>query len=1021
MTDPEKGAPVRTVSPGDGHLEAQILAEQVRLLYARAFAAQTTVIVIGSLVVYVFWGLVPRAVSLAWLGVLGLSAGFRFVLSRIWSRRPRPPEEAGRWARWFSAGSLVTGLAWGASAFLFYLPDSPVHQLFITFVLAGMSGGAASSSATYPSALIAFSVPALLPMVARLAVQGDAIHLAMGFLLAVFGAMVAAISRVGARSLVESIRLRFQNEALVQQLRTKEGALGTQQQFLRQVIDADPNLVFVKDWDGRFTLVNRAVAEIYGTTPEDLIGKTDADFNPDRAQVERFVRDDQDVMSSRTTKFIPEEPVLSPEAGESRWFQTIKVPLLSPNGLSSQVLGVSTDITERRRTELTQAAAYRISEAANTAGELPQLFRAIHDVVTDLMPAENLYIAVNDPATGMLSFPYFADQHDPPPEPRRMGKGMTEYVLRTGRSLLAPAEVFDALVARGEVDLVGARSIDWLGVPLKTQGRTIGAIVVQSYTQGVRFGETERRILEMVSEQVAIAVERKRAQETLRQREEWFRALIENNGDAITAFGPDGRIVYASPTASRILGYPNEESLGRAIYGIVHPEEVSQVKSQFEKLIQSPTGAVAAVQTRLRHQDGSWRMIEATFSNQLGNPSIKAVINNYRDVTERRRLESQLQLAQRMEAVGRLAGGIAHDFNNLLTVILASTDLLLQDFPADDPRRRDVAEIGRAAERAAALTRQLLAYSRKQVLQPAVVDLNLIVENMKQLLGRLIGEHIELQTMLADGLAALRADLGQLEQVIANLAVNARDAMTRGGRLTIETSNVEPGEASVHEHVTMAPGHYVLLTVSDTGTGMDAETLARCFEPFFTTKAVGEGTGLGLATTYGIVKQSGGFIWVNSEPGHGTSFKIYFPQVAEKPETTGQKPAVVRPAPGGSETILLVEDEGVVRDVSQRALEGLGYTVLAAESGEKALSLIASHAGPIDLLVTDVVMPRMDGYELAQRVAVLRPGTRVLYVSGYMDKEVVMRGVSRTSLSLLQKPFTIDALAVRVREVLSAA
>jgi len=370
-----------------------------------------------------------------------------------------------------------------------------------------------------------------------------------------------------------------------------------------------------------------------------------------------------------------------------------------------------------------------------------------------------------------------------------------------------------------------------------------------------------------------------------------------------------------------------------------------------------------------------------------------------------------------MEAVGRLAGGIAHDFNNLLTAILGTTALVLEDLGLDARARLDIQEIEKAAKRAAGLTRQLLIFSRQQVLEPRALDLNALVGNLEKMLHRLIGEDIELVTKPAASLGAVRADPGQLEQAIVNLVVNARDAMPQGGRLTIETAEVELDRSYVTGHVPTRPGRYVLLAISDTGVGMDAATKARLFEPFFTTKEPGRGTGLGLATVYGIVKQSDGYIWAYSELGHGTTFKMYLPRVAElatAPESTRGTPTPAR----GSETVLVVEDQEEVRNLTQRVLEARGYAVLAAANGAEALEIVDRHPTPIHLMITDVVMPGMNGREVAQLACAKRKDLKVLFVSGYTGEAVFQHRLLEPGVAFLQKPFTPDALARKTREVL---
>jgi signal transduction histidine kinase len=398
----------------------------------------------------------------------------------------------------------------------------------------------------------------------------------------------------------------------------------------------------------------------------------------------------------------------------------------------------------------------------------------------------------------------------------------------------------------------------------------------------------------------------------------------------------------------------------------------------------------------------------------------RLLLESRRAYDELAETQGQLEQAQKMDAIGRLAGGVAHDFNNLLTVILGRTEILLEPLPPEDPMRRGIELIRRTAGRAADLTRQLLAFSRKQVLEPVVLDLNTVATEMKDMLGRLIGEDIALLTAPGPGLGRVKADRGQIEQVLMNLAVNARDAMPQGGRLILETAAVELDEEYARRHVGARPGPHVMLAVSDTGTGIPREIQPQIFEPFFTTKEPGKGTGLGLATVYGIVKQSGGHIEVESEPGRGTTFRIYLPRF-DAPAATGDRGPRPAAATGGTETILLVEDEEGVRELARDILRANGYTVLEARNGAEALLICERHQGPLDLLLTDVVMPRLSGRDLAERLAPLRPGLSVLYMSGYTDDAVIRHGVLGAGTAFLQKPFTPAVLVQRVRETLDTA
>ncbi|HEV8381974.1 MAG TPA: PAS domain S-box protein [Gemmatimonadales bacterium] len=808
------------------------------------------------------------------------------------------------------------------------------------------------------------------------------------------------------------------------------------------------------------------------------------------------------------------------------------------------------DVTARRRAECVQEAVYRISHTAHTADNLQALLRAIHEVVGELMPAKNFYVSLYDPDKDLLQFPYFVDEYDTARDipPRKLRKGLTEYVLRTGQPLLATPDVYERLVAAGEAELIGAPSIDWLGVPLKVKDRTIGVVVTQTYSQGVRYGESERDILTFVSSQMAMAIERKRVEDAWREQSELLQRIVDNIPVMLVFLDDQGRIQWGNREWTRTLGYDIAEARARDIFTELYPdpserqrmresigapvgqwtdfrthtrdgatletiwanapltgggwlaigmdvsdrkraeeryrsfiaqssEGVSRIEidppvpialpeeDQIDRLyagariaecndamarmygygeardlvgtkiadlhnVDDPTNReqirtfirsgyrVSNSETREHDREGRPRVFLNNVVGFLEDGQLVRVWGTQRDVTDQRHLEEQYRQSQKMEAVGQLAGGIAHDFNNLLTAILGNTQLLLRDLPPGDAKRSDVEEIRKASERAASLTRQLLAYSRRQMLQPVVLDLNVVVAEMDRLLRRLIGEHIALATVLAPDLGRVRADPNQIEQVIVNLAVNARDAMPEGGKLTIETANVELDDAFAQAHLGSVPGPYALLAVTDSGVGMDATVRAHLFEPFFTTKEVGKGTGLGLATVYGIVKQSDGYISVYSEPGRGTSFKIYLPRIAA-PAGTLAGPQRVRPE-RGTETVLVVEDEPAVLTLSRRALESQGYVVLAASDAAAALRVVERHGGTIHLLLTDVVMPGLSGRELADRLAAQRPGIRVLYMSGYPGDAVVQHGTLPSGSAFLQKPFSPDGLARKVRDVLDA-
>jgi len=509
--------------------------------------------------------------------------------------------------------------------------------------------------------------------------------------------------------------------------------------------------------------------------------------------------------------------------------------------------------------------------------------------------------------------------------------------------------------------------------------------------------------------------QRRQAETALRASEERFRALVENSSDALLLTDGEGRVTYVAPSSERHLGWKPDEMLGQSFFDFLHPDDRELAGIRLSETLERP-GETVSAELRFRHADGAWRIMEGFGVNRLNDPSVGAIILNARDITERRKLEEQLRQAQKMEAVGQLAGGVAHDFNNLLTAILGYCNLMIEDIPKEDPLRQDLEEIKSAGERAAALTRQLLAFSRRQMLQPQVVDINTLVRQLEKLLRRLISEDVELVTALAPSLPAVKVDPASIEQVLVNLAVNARDAMPRGGRLTIETATVELDSTYTVTHPSVEPGRYVMIGVSDTGEGMDAPTRERIFEPFFTTKEQGKGSGLGLATVYGIVKQSGGSIWVYSEPGKGTSFKVYLPpsESGVPARTSGTGADAARK---GWETVLLVEDEDAVRALAREVLRRHGYVVIEARHGLDALRLAERHPDTIHLMVTDIVMPHMSGRELADRLAEVRPKMKVLFMSGYTDHAAMHRHLTPGS-AFLQKPFTPETFARKVRSML---
>ncbi|MHA3772336.1 ATP-binding protein [Verrucomicrobiota bacterium sgz303538] len=527
----------------------------------------------------------------------------------------------------------------------------------------------------------------------------------------------------------------------------------------------------------------------------------------------------------------------------------------------------------------------------------------------------------------------------------------------------------------------------------------------------------ERQIsLENVNEEMEQAV-RLRTKE-LAASEERFRLHFEHVPIGLFRAIPNGELLLTNPAFARMLGYESPAELLTAKLSLATLESSEEQSALLSELTEK--GEISSMDVSWLRKDGTNAFVrvsaKAFLCNETGTD--RYFEGSAEDITERRLLEERYLQSQKVQAIGQLAGGVAHDFNNILTAIIGYSDMVLRKVAADPEARRNVEEIKRAGERAAELTRQLLAFSRKQTLQPRVFQLNTVVTDMEKMLRRLVGEHVEIRTITTPNVGLVKADIGQVQQVLMNLVVNARDAMPKGGTLTLETGNVVLDSEYARLNSEVSPGEYVLLAVSDNGTGMSPEVKARIFEPFFTTKAAGSGTGLGLATCHGIVKQSGGHIAVYSELGHGTTFKVYLPKATESEEDAiacGEPPEPL----GGNETVLLVEDEPVVRELGALVLSSLGYRVFEASNGREAITLVEQRRdNPFQLVVTDVVMPEMGGRELAQRLRELSPDTRILYSSGYTHDAIEKTDLLEEGINFLQKPYTMSVLAGKVREVL---
>ena len=773
-------------------------------------------------------------------------------------------------------------------------------------------------------------------------------------------------------------------------------------------------LIAILTPDGFMQYANHAFTRVLGYRPQDLQGipLVSLVHGNDAAKVCQRLAE----LRATPGHEVSGRCRLRAKDGTWRWFDVIGRNCVNDPAIEGLVI-TYLDVTDLHRMESERQVISEIVHALNQTANLDELLNGIHQALKKVLYAENCFVALHDVEEDSFYFPFFADEFDTAPPPQKVDRSCTAYVFRTGCASIINQTEFDKLAAKGEVELVGSASPTWLGVPLKTPSATIGVLVVQHYQNENAYDMRDLEFLDSVGGHIALAIDRRRGEEAIRKSESTFRLLFSHNPLPTWVFDCETlQFLQVNDAAIRQYGYTADEFANMKVLDIRPEEDRAGYVEQMRSL-----ESAGHYQANWKHKKKDGKIIDVDIiSHRLDYAGRHVRLVVAQDISERHLLEEQLRQAQKMEAVGRLAGGVAHDFNNLLMVIKGHTELLLNAPAPSEAFTRKIQNIDRAADRATSLTRQLLAFSRMQVLQPRIMNLNGIIEDMGKLLPRLIGEDISLMIRTTPDLGRIRADVSQMEQIIMNLAVNSRDAMPGGGRLIIETSNADLDESYNSSHPIVKPGRYVLLTVTDTGTGMDAETQAHIFEPFFTTKEQGKGTGLGLATVYGVVKQSGGFIWVYSELGKGTAFKIYLPRV-DQPIESAAIAASFSEAPRGTETVLLAEDEQDVREVAREFLESGGYTVFEAKDGAEAIRIATQENGTIDLLVTDMVMPGMSGQELAGRLQRLRKDLRVIFMSGYSEHAAAEVSQADENMKLLTKPFSRNAILRSVREALNQA
>jgi two-component system, cell cycle sensor histidine kinase and response regulator CckA len=815
---------------------------------------------------------------------------------------------------------------------------------------------------------------------------------------------------IDGRLLTRSIRYAIERKRDEHQLRVQAAALS-----------AVANAIVICDRDGRIEWVNPAFSDLTGYSAAEAVGSNPRELVKSGQHDQAFFKSLWDTILSgqvwrgdiinrrKDGTFYTEEQSITPQR--------------DTNGKISHFIAVKQDVTERRRAEeaLRQRAQFSalratiglsLTEADSLAEALQRSAEALvehlgaalariwtlneRDGVLELQASAGLYTHVNGPH-GRIPLGQF-----------KIGRIALDRMPHVTNTVVGDPEIHDQEWVQRE------GIVAFAGYPLMVEGRVVGVMALFARHP---LSEDVRSTLASIPSHIALGIERQRTTIALQIAEERMRFALQSANVGIWDMNYKTGVLRWSETLEAQYGLQPGTFGGtfEAYVERVHPDDRASVLQTIAKAMES--GADFSVENRSIWPDGTVRRLSGAGRILVGEDGEPARgVGVYMDVTERHSLEAQYQQAQKMEAVGRLAGGVAHDFNNLLTAILGYCELLLADLDPDDPHRADILEIRKAGARSAGLTRQLLSFSRKQIIEPTLLELGQVVAEVLAMLGPLIGEDVNVVIDLEPHLALVKADRGQVEQIIVNLAVNGRDAMPKGGTLTVQTANITLDERDVKNRIGVVPGPYVVLTVSDTGSGMTREVQARMFEPFFTTKGPTQGTGLGLATVHGIVARIGGSIAVNSEIGRGTTFKIYFP-VSETSDTVVDAAPPVALRRTGTETVLLVEDADGLRALAKRLLQRDGYKVLAAENAGEALRLFEENPS-IDLLVTDVVMPGESGPELTRQLIERRPVLKVLYVSGYTEEAIVQHGVVRPGIAFLHKPFTADTLGRKVREVL---
>ena len=822
------------------------------------------------------------------------------------------------------------------------------------------------------------------------------------------------------------ILLIFVTRPLDEDIEQREGAIRTAQDVeaqLRATLDSTADGILAVDDAGKILHANRRFAELW-RIPQPLVERGDDE------ELLKFVLQ----QLSNPGAFLAKVKALYGtdavdmdmlEFTDGRVFERFSVPMLLAGARIGRVWSFR-DVTDSRRAQLEREVMHEIAQGVATTSDLDELLSLMHGSLQRVIVAENCFVTLHEHQSGLFSFAYFADQHDAVPAKHvDLSKSCTAYVFRHGVPLLLSPDVFVQLSREREVEMVGSPAASWMGVPLRTPSGTIGVLVIQHYDKADAYTDRDLTFLAAVGSQVAVVIERKLAEESLRSSERRLREAQRVAGVGSWELDLASGIVFWSESLNRMVG--RDPDLPAPPYvdlpRYYAPESWERLGAAIQVALTTGAGYELDLHV-IREDGGQWWQTARGKVARAPSGEIVGLHGTVLDITARRQaeqsaayLEGQLQQAQKMETVGRLAGGVAHDFNNMLGVIIGHAEMALSETDPAQPLHRDLTEIHTAARRSADLTKQLLAYARKQRIVRKVLDMNATVPAVLAMLHRVLGENVVLKWTPAARLWAVSVDQSQLEQLLTNLCVNARDAIEYSGTVEIATANVVIDAPFCAAHPDATPGEHARLTVTDDGRGISSQLLPHLFEPFFTTKGVGEGTGLGLATVYGAVRQNDGFITVESTAGQGTRFDVYFPKCAGELELVRGADVAAPPA-GGNETILVVEDEPKLLQLTAKALEAHGYRVLSACGPDDAMRLATEHSGAIDLLLTDVVMPGMNGRDLVDSLVPANAQLKYLFMSGFSEHISLGRELLADEAHFIGKPFAVAELTAKVRGLL---